>query len=91
MKKEKKNRHVIREVAPGSIGEEMEIEAGDVLLSINGQEIQDVFDYRYLIKSEYIEVLVEKPDGEEWLLEIDKDFDEDLGLEFENGQRNFCR
>ena len=85
MKKEKKNRHVIREVAPGSIGEEMEIEAGDVLLSINGQEIQDVFDYRYLIKSEYIEVLVEKPDGEEWLLEIDKDFDEDLGLEFENG------
>lgn len=85
MKKEKKNRHVIREVYPGSIGEELEIEPGDVLLSINGQEIQDVFDYRYLIKSEYIEVLVEKPDGEEWLLEIDKDFDEDLGLEFENG------
>ncbi len=85
MKKQKRKRHLIREVAPGSIGEEMEIGAGDVLLSINGQEIQDVFDYRYLIKNEYIEVLIEKPDGEEWLLEIDKEFDEDLGLEFENG------
>lgn len=80
-----KSRHVIKEVYPGSIGEEMEIAPGDALLAINGQEIQDVFDYRYLIKNEYIEVLVEKPDGEEWLLEIDKDFDEDLGLEFENG------
>ena len=34
---------------------------------------------------EYIEVLVGKPDGEEWLLEIDKEFGEDLGIVFENG------
>ncbi len=82
-----KNRyeHRIREVAPDSIAEEMEIEQGDVLLAINEQEIKDVFDYRFLIQDEYIEVLVRKPDGEEWLLEIEKEFDEDLGLEFENG------
>ena len=84
-KKEKEQRHVIKEVYPDSIAEELEIEVGDVLLAINDQAIQDVFDYRYLIKNEYIEVLVEKQDGEEWLLEIDKDYDEDLGIEFENG------
>ena len=77
--------HVIKEVLLGSIGEEMGIEPGDVLLSINDQEIKDVFDYRFLIKDEYIEVLIRKPWGEEWLLEIEKDFDDDLGIEFENG------
>ena len=62
----------------------MEIEPGDVLLRINNQKIEDVFDYRYMIKDEYVEVLIRKPNGEEWLLEIDKDYDEDL-VEFENG------
>ena len=80
----KKNEPVIKEVYPGSIAEEMEIEPGDVLLSINNEEIGDVFDYRYLIKDEYVEAMVRKPDGEEWLLEIDKEYDDDLGLEFEN-------
>ena len=50
------------EVMPGSIAQEMEIAPGDVLLAINDKEIEDVFDYRYLIKDEYIEVLVRKPD-----------------------------
>ena len=35
---------------------------------INGQKIEDVFDYRYLMKDEYVEVLIRKPSGEEWLL-----------------------
>lgn len=77
--------HVVKEVMPGSIAEEMGMEVGDVLLSVNDNEIEDVFDYRYLMKDEYVEVLVRKADGEEWLLEIDKDYDEDLGVEFENG------
>ncbi len=77
--------HVIKEVLPDSIAEEMEIEPGDVLLEINEQKIKDVFDYRFLIKDEYIEVLIRKSDGEEWLLEIEKEFDDDLGIEFENG------
>ncbi len=80
----KKNEHVIKYVIEGSIAEELEIEVGDVLLQINGQDIEDVFDYRYLINDEYIEVLIRKADGEEWLLEIDKDYDEELGIEFEN-------
>ncbi|MCM1105084.1 MAG: DUF512 domain-containing protein [Clostridium sp.] len=77
--------HRIKTVKPGSIAQEMGIEAGDVLLSINEQPVEDIFDYQYLIQDEYIEVTVRKPDGEEWLLEIDKEYSEDLGVEFENG------
>lgn len=80
----KKMEHIIKEVYPDSIAEEMEIEPGDVLMAVNGKEIRDVFDYRYYCKDEYIEVLIRKPDGEEWLLEIEKDYDDDLGMEFEN-------
>ena len=76
--------HVIKEVYTGSIAEEMGIVPGDALLKINDNEIEDVFDYRYLIKDEYVEVLIRKADGEEWLLEIDKEYDDDLGIEFEN-------
>ena len=79
-----RNEHVVKEVIPGSIAQEMGIEAGDVILAVNDNEIEDVFDYRYLMKDEYVEVLVRKRDGEEWLLEIDKDYDEELGVEFEN-------
>ena len=75
--------HLIKEVLEGSIAEEMEIEPGDVLLSVNGQKIRDVFDYRFYVKDEYLEVLIQKADGQEWELEIDKDEDEDLGLVFE--------
>ncbi len=75
----------MREAAAGSIAEEMGIAAGDRLLQVNGTDIEDIFDYQYLIQDDYIEVLVAKPDGEEWLLEIEKDPEEDLGIVFENG------
>ena len=81
----KQHQHIVEKVAPGSIAEEMEIEVGDILLEINGNKIEDIFDYQYYTQDEYIEVLVRKPSGEEWLLEIDKDYDEDLGITFENG------
>ena len=77
--------HTIKEVLPESIAEELEIEAGDVLVSINEQPIKDVFDYRYLSEDEEITLLIRKPDGEEWELEIEKDAYEDLGLVFEDG------
>ena len=77
--------HVVKRVLEGSIGEELEIEVGDKVLEIDGTVIEDIFDYQFLIQDTYIEMLVEKPDGEQWLLEIDKEFDEDLGIEFENG------
>jgi len=77
--------HTIKEVLQGSIAQELEIEAGDVLVSINEQPIKDVFDYRYLSEEEELTLLIRKPDGEEWELEIEKDAYEDLGLVFEDG------
>ena len=81
----KRRGHVIKSVEPGSIGEEMGLEPGDKIVAVDGTEIEDIFDYQFLIQDTYIEVLVETKDGEECLLEIDKDFDEDLGVEFDNG------
>ena len=81
----KKSRHVVAEVEAGSIAEEMEIEPGDEIISINGEVPEDIFDYQFFCENEYIEVGIRKPSGEEWLLEIDKDEDEDLGIRFENG------
>ena len=83
MKKERE--HVIKAVEPGSIAEELELVPGDVLVSVNGQPVGDVLDYHYLINEEYLEILVRKADGEEWELEIEKEYEEDLGIEFENG------
>ena len=81
----KEKGHLIQAVEEGGIAEEMGIEPGDRLLEINGETVEDIFDYQYMIEEEYVEVLIAKPSGEEWLLEIDKDYEEDLGVTFDNG------
>lgn len=78
-------KHLIKEVKENSIAYEMEIEAGDYLISVNDTEIKDIFDYQLLCEDENIVVSIEKADGELWDLEIEKYEDEDLGLVFENG------
>ena len=82
MEKEAVNRIV--KVLPNSIAEEMDIEVGDILLNINGQAINDIIEYRYYQSDEYLEIDIQKVNGEIWTLEIEKEYDEDLGLEFEN-------
>lgn len=77
--------HVIHRVLPGSIAQELEVEPGDVLLSVNGHEIEDVFDYHYYSNEEYLTVAIRKGNGEEWELDIEKEYEDDLGIEFENG------
>lgn len=81
----RKKTHLVKKVLPGSIAEELEIEEGDRIIAINDTEIEDIFDYQFLIQDTYIEVTVEKADGEQWLLEVEKDGEEDLGIEFESG------
>ncbi len=76
--------NIIEEVAEGSIAQELEIEQGDILLSINARPVRDIIDYKYLISDDYIVVAIEKKDGDIWEFEIEKDFDEDLGLIFTN-------
>ena len=74
--------NTIRSVDPGSIGEELEIEAGDRLIAINDREVRDVIDYRYESANEYITLTVEKQDGELILYDIEKDVEEPIGLNF---------
>ncbi len=78
------SRNIIEEVAIGSIAEELEIVPGDILLSINEVEVKDIIDYKFLITDEYVVVEILKLDGEIWELEIEKDFDEELGIIFTN-------
>ena len=80
----KKRKHIIKKVLPDSIAMELELEPGDALIAINGQEIEDFLDFRYLMDDEQVDLLVEKPDGEVWELEVEKEYEEDLGVEFEN-------
>lgn len=80
-----KHEHIIKAVEPLSIAEELGIEPSDKLISINDNVIEDVFDYHYLVNDEELVVLIEKADGEEWELEIEKDYEEDLGITFEQG------
>lgn len=85
MKNQNQKGHVIKQVLPGSIAEELEITPGDRLIEVNQQRIADIFDYQYYIEDEYVELLIEKPHGEQWLLEVDKDEDEDIGIVFDSG------
>lgn len=78
----KESRHQIKRVLKGSIAEELEVKPGDELLRVNGKKIVDVFDYQYLINDSKITLLIRKENGEEWELEIEKEEEEDLGLEF---------
>lgn len=80
-----KHEHMIKSVEEGSIAWEMGIEPGDVLLRINNNIIEDVFDYHYYVNDEELLVLIRKANGEEWELEIEKDYEDDLGIEFEQG------
>ena len=70
----KLRKHMISRVLPDSIAEELGLEPGDRLVSVNGQPVEDVFDYRYLMNEELVVLLVEKPDGEEWELEVEKEY-----------------
>lgn len=76
-------KHKIKSVEEESIAHELDLQAGDTLLTINGQPVSDVLDYRFMIQEEDILIEIEKANGEVWELEIEKDEEEDLGLIFE--------
>ena len=69
---------------PGSIAEELNIESGDTLLSIDGVKPQDMIDYNFLCKTEELTLELRKKSGEIEQIELEKDFDEDLGIIFES-------
>ena len=80
----KKVEHIIKTVLPGSIAEECGFEPGDVILKINDCEIDDIFDYQFYTSEEFLDITVRTKQGEEVTVEIEKDSDEELGIEYEN-------
>lgn len=74
----------ILKVYPGSLAEELELVPGDKLLEINGNRLRDIIDVSFAFADEEIEMLVEHEDGQQEVYEFDKDYDEELGVEFES-------
>jgi putative radical SAM enzyme (TIGR03279 family) len=73
---------LIVNVEPGSIAEEVGIEREDELLAVNGNPLRDVIDYKFYSTEEELQIEVIKQTGEIWEIEIEKEYDEELGLEF---------
>src|SRR3954471_11490681 len=74
----------IIEVAPKSLADELELEAGDRIIKVNGRVVRDYLDFRFQTGGETELVLeVRKRSGEEWELDIERDEGEDFGLGFE--------
>ncbi|HBC94639.1 MAG TPA: DUF512 domain-containing protein [Pelotomaculum sp.] len=76
---------LIAQVLPGSIAAEMELAPGDRLISMNGSEVRDLIDFRFFETEENLTIEVLTAAGEEWVLDVEKDYDQDLGLGFADG------
>ena len=74
---------VVAAVHSGSIAEEMEIEVGDRVLAVDEEELNDIIDFQFGISEEDFTLLIEKKNGEQWEIEIEKGPGEFLGLEVE--------
>ncbi|MDR3563899.1 MAG: DUF512 domain-containing protein [Negativicutes bacterium] len=74
----------IAKVAAGSIAAELDLVAGDKIIAVDGNAVSDIIDLSFALAGEEVELLIEKASGEQQLLEIEKEYDEDLGLEFES-------
>lgn len=75
---------IVNSVLEGSIAQELEIQKGDEIISIDGVKMLDMIDYNFYMKSELITVEIKKTNGEIEEIEIEKDYDEDLGIVFES-------
>jgi len=87
-------KHEISKVTTNSIADKLGASVGDFLRLINGEEVQDILDYRFRIQEECLVIEIEKANGEIWELDIEKDPDEDLGLEFKQSLMSYkkrCR
>ena len=73
---------VVASIEDGSIGSELGFEVGDQLISINGVKPRDLIDYKFLIAEENIQLLILDEEGNKHTIDIEKDYDDDLGLAF---------
>lgn len=75
---------IISNIKPNSIGAEIGLVPGDRLLEVNGEAVQDIIDLSFALADEEIELLIEHTSGEQEVISLEKEYDEDLGLEFES-------
>ena len=75
---------IVDSVLENSIARELDIQKGDEILSIDGQRMSDMIDYNFYMKSELVTIELKRKNGEIEEIEIEKDFDEDLGIVFES-------
>ena len=75
---------IVSKVLENSIAEELELAAGDEIVSIDGCKMQDMIDYNFYCKSELLTLEIKKANGETEEIELEKDYDEDLGIVFES-------
>ena len=75
---------IVNEVLKNSIAQELEIQSGDEILSIDDTPMQDMIDYNFLCKTEVLTLEIKKQSGEIEVIELEKDYDEDLGIVFES-------
>jgi len=79
-----KYKGIIVNIEPDSLAEEIGLEIGDKIIEINGQNLRDIIDLSFALAEEEIELLIEKKNGEQEVIEFDKEYDEKLGAEFES-------
>ena len=83
MEQEEINSYIeIEGIKSNSIAEEVDLEVGDKLVKIDGQVLNDYIDYKFLVADNFLELEVVKHNGEYWIIEIEKDYDQELGIEF---------
>lgn len=84
---------LIQRIEAGSIAEEVGLEAGDRLMAVNERQVADVLDYRYVssLNDRELVLRITKASGELWEIEVEKDEDEDLGIELEGIQTKICK
>lgn len=75
---------IVSSVIKDSTAEELEIQAGDEIVSIDDTPMLDMIDYNFLCKSDLLTLEIKKTDGEIEVIELEKDYDEDLGIVFES-------
>ena len=75
---------IVNKVLEGSIAEELGIESGDEIVSIDENKMQDMIDYNFYCKSDFLTLEVKKKSGDIEVIELEKDYDEELGIVFES-------
>jgi putative radical SAM enzyme (TIGR03279 family) len=76
--------HRIKSIKENSIASEIGIESGEILMEVNEKKMNDILEYIYEMTSEYVELTIKKRDDSVVIYEIEKEYDEEIGIEFEN-------